>query len=282
MALGFKKKRKNTGSVDDLREVIGDTELASFPSVILDALSTIRKPDVSAREVAEVLRADPGATTRLLKLVNSTMYAPVRPITTVDQAVAIAGLGTVESMLLAVGVNVALPKDSVDGLDQRRFWSAAARRGTIAKTFAQELHPATAGHCFTAALLEDMAVPLIAVSRADYRPLLLEWHGGGEDLHLLEASEFGWSHDHVGELLCSSWELPEDLARTIGGHHGNSDHDTPPAIALAAPFREVGNSEVIDFVVSTASDDYGLTPEHTLRLLNDAEEEAKQLALQFF
>ena len=278
MALGFKKKRSDA---IDLRDVVGDTELASFPSVILEALSTIRRPDASAREVAGVLRADPGATLRLLKLVNSAVYAPVRPITTVDQAVAIAGLGAVESMLLAVGVNVALPKDSVEGLDQQRFWSAAARRGAIAKTFAHELHPATAGHCFTAALLEDMAVPLIAVSRADYRPLLVEWHGGGEDLHRLEASEFGWSHDRVGELLCSAWELPEDLARTIGGHHGNGDHEVPPAIELAAPFREVDNGEVIDLVVSTASDDHGLTPEHTLSLIDRAEDEAKHLALLF-
>lgn len=280
MALGFKKKTP-TGAAEELREVIGDTELASFPSVILEALSTIRRPDVSAREVAEVLRADPGATMRLLKLVNSAVYAPVRPITTVDQAVAIAGLGAVESMLLAVGVNVALPKETVEGLNQQRFWSAAARRGAIAKTFAHELHPATAGHCFTAALLQDMAVPLIAVSRPDYRPLLVEWHGGGEDLHQLESSAFGWSHDHVGELLSSAWELPEDLARTIGGHHGNSDHGVPPAIELAAPFREIGNDDVIDFVVSTASDDHGLTPEQTISLLDRAEEEAKHLALLF-
>ena len=158
-----------------------------------------------------------------------------------------------EALLLALGVHVALPSDNVEGLDQRRFWTAAARRGAIAKTFAHELHPATAGHCFTAALLQDMAVPLIAVSRPDYRPLLLEWHGGGEDLHQLEASSFGWSHDHVGEMLCSSWELPEELAFTIGGHHGNGDHEVDPAIALAAPFREVDDDRVLELVVSTAS-----------------------------
>lgn len=279
MALGFKKK--TTDAAGDLNEVIGDTELASFPSVILEALAMIRNPDASARQVAEVLRSDPGATMRLLKLVNSAAYAPVQPITTVDQAVAIAGLGSVESMLLAVGVNVALPKDNVDGLDQKRFWAAAARRGTIAKTFAHELHPATAGHCFTSALLQDMAVPLVAVARPDYRPLLVEWHGGGDDLHRLEESSFGWSHDRVGELLCSTWELPEDLARTIGGHHGNSDHEVLPAIELAAPFREVENGEVIDLVVSTASDEHGLSPERTIELIGLAEDEAKHLALLF-
>ena len=281
MALGFKKKQRNAGSNADLDDVLGETELASFPSVILEALATIRKPEVSSREVAEVLRADPGATMRLLKLVNSAVYAPVRPITTVDQAVAIAGLGAVESMLLAVGVNVALHSESVEGLDQRRFWSAAARRGAIAKTFAHELHPATAGHCFTAALLQDMAVPLIAVSRPDYRPLLLEWHGGGDDLHRLEASSFGWSHDHVGELLCSTWDLPEDLAQAIGGHHGNGDQDVEPAIGLAAPFREVENSEILEMVVSTASDEHGLTAERTIELIDRAEDEAAHLALLF-
>lgn len=280
MSIGFRKKHKPNAS-DELSEVFGDVELPTFPGVILEALELIRRPDVSASEVANALQADPGVTIRLLRLVNSAAFSPSRPITTISQAVAIAGLGTVESMLLAVGVNVALPNVDVEGLDQRRFWQAAARRGSIARTFAQELHPATAGESFTAGLLQDMAVPLLAVAKHDYRPLLLDWHGGGEELHQMEQSSFGWSHDGIAALLCQKWEIPENISAAIGGHHGKAEYDAPPAVELAAAFREVDLPDVVDEVVSNAEERFGLAPDRTIELIDHAEQDAHEVARLF-
>lgn len=280
MSIGFRKKQKVTAD-DELNEVFGDVELPTFPGVILEALDLIRRPDISASEVATALQADPGVTIRLLRLVNSAAFAPSRPVTTISQAVAIAGLGAVESMLLAVGVNTALPNVDVDGLNQRRFWQAAARRGSIAKTFAQELHPATAGESFTAGLLQDMAIPLLAVAKHDYRPLLLDWHSGGGELHQMEESSFGWSHDGVAALLCEKWEIPENIRDAIGGHHGKAEYDAPPAVELAAPFREIDMPDVRDQVVSNAADRFGLTPDRTIELIDQAEQEAHDVARLF-
>ncbi len=281
MALRFRKKQDEASTDGPLDDIFGEVELPSFPGVILDALQTIRDPEVSAGEVARAIEADPGVTIRLLRLVNSAAFAPSRPVTTVSQAVAIAGLETVESMLLAVGVNVALPNVDVEGLDQKRFWRAAARRGSIARTFAAELHPATAGESFTAGLLQDMAVPLLAVNRHDYRPLLLEWHGGGEDLHSLEESSFGWTHDGVAAMLCAKWDLPPNLRDAIGGHHGSPDFDAPAAVELSAPFREVEVDGVREQVVTTAQERFGLAPDHTIELIERAERDAGDVAALF-
>ncbi len=280
MRTPFKKQREQAPP-DPLRDALGDLELPSFPGVILDALEKIREPDISAGAVADALRPDPGATIKLLQLVNSAAYAPSKPITSVSQAVAIAGLGAVESMLLAIGVNVALPNVDVEGLDQKRFWRAAAHRGAVAKTFANELHPATAGISFTSGLLLDMAVPLLAVERTDYRPLLNEWHGGGEDLHDLEHSHFGWSHDQIAARMCDEWELPAALREAIGGHHGSASHEAPPGVVLSAPFREVPDGDVRDMVVTMADETYNVKPDVTVALLAQAEEDASSIAQMF-
>lgn len=280
MKTPFKLQRQKA-TPDPLREALGNLELPSFPGVILDALDTIRNPDVSATDVANALRPDPGATVKLLRLVNSASFGPSKPVTSVSQAVAIAGLDAVESMLLAIGVNVALPNVDVEGLNQKRFWSAAAHRGAVAKTFATELHPASAGNSFTAGLLLDMAIPLIAVQREDYRPLLNEWHHGGEDLHQLEHTEFGWSHDEIAARLCEEWELPTELREAIGGHHGDARFETPPAVALSAPFREVGADEVIDLVVAMAEEEFDVRPDRAVELLQEANDSAGAIAQLF-
>lgn len=266
---------------DPLRAALGDVELPSFPHVVLNALDTLRDPEASAADVATALSPDPGATVKLLRLVNSASMARANPITSVSQAVAIAGLGTVESMLLTLAVNQALPSENVEGLDQPRFWRAAAHRGAVAQVFAQELHPSTAGMSFTSGLLLDMAIPLLAIERAEYRPLLCEWHGGGEDLHRLEYGEYGWSHDDVAARMCEEWDLPVNIREAVAGHHGSENHDVPPGVAICAPFREERSQDVLEVVVTTASETYNVQADRAVELLERAEEHASEIAGMF-
>jgi len=278
MALKFLKK-KTVDPAAELRAVLGDdAQVPTFPTTVIRALEELRDPDSSAKDVALVVASDPGLTVRLLKLVNSAGFSPARPVNSVDQAVAIAGFGTVESMVLSVGVNSVLPKNQVEGFDQSRFWKAASRRATVARAFARELHPVTSSLCFTAGLLQDMAVPLLATARAEYRPLLEQWHAGGEDLNALEESSFEFTHCGVAALLCAEWELPSALADAIGGHHGGEESEAPPGVLLAAPFREVEMPEVREAVVTTATEEYGLTSDGVIELLSEAEIQAVEVA----
>lgn len=282
MALKF-RRNKSSDSGSALRSVLGpDVELPTFPSTVIKALETLREPDSSAMDVAAVVGTDPGLTVRLLKLVNSAGFSPARPVTGVDQAVAVAGFGAVESLVLSVGVSSALPKNEVEGFDQVRFWRAASRRATIARAFAGELHPVSASLCFTAGLLQDMALPLLALARPDYRPLLLEWHAGGQDLHELERSAFTWSHGQVAQWLSEQWELPEALVAAIGGHHGSLEENAvPPAVLLAAPFREVDLPDARESIVTVASSGYGMSADEVVDLLAEAEAEAIEVAQLF-
>lgn len=269
--------RKNKhGKVEaDLRSVLGHFELPTFPKVVLDTLDAIRHPHATAAAIAAPMSADPGLTVRLLSLVNSPAYGPSRPITSVEQAVAMAGVANVESIVLAVGVAVASPSQNVEGLDHDRYWRAAARRAAIARAFAQELHPQSAGLAFTAGLLQDMAIPFLAVARSDYRPLLTEWHGGGDDLHELEASEFGWTHGEVAKWLCAEWKLPEELSIAIAGHH---DESAIPGVRLAAPFRELDIADDRELVIAQATADYGMAADDVAHLISVAESDAVEVA----
>ncbi len=282
MALKFRRKK-----VDDpaagLRAVLGpDTEVPTFPTTVIKALETLRDSDSNAQDVAAVVGADPGLTVRLLKLVNSAGFSPAKPVNSVDQAVAVAGFGAVESLVLSVGVNAALPRTEVDGFDQARFWRTASRRATTARAFAGELHPASASVSFTAGLLQDMAVPLLAAARPDYGPILQAWHADGEDLDRLEAAAFEWNHAGVGEMLCGRWELPQTLAGAIGGHHGGVDEtDVPPGVLLAAPIREVDRPDIIEAIAANASENYGMATDAAIGLLDRATAEAVEVASLF-
>ena len=273
-------RKKKVDGRRELQAILGEHEIPTFPGVVMRAIETMRRPDSSAAEVATVLRTDPGLTVRLLKLVNSAAYSPARPVNNVDQAVAVAGYATVESLVLSVGVTAVLPDQQIDGFDQLRFWRTASLRAALARRLAMDHHPATAGLSFTAGLLQDMAIPLLAAVSADYAPLLVAWHEGEADLVDLEQDRFGWSHDQVARWLCDEWELPESLAVAIGGHHGRGDEPAPPAIELVSHIRDIELDDVAA-VVGPHAGTFGYDLAAVHEAIEAAEVEAADLARIF-
>lgn len=279
--MGISLRRKKADGASALKEILGDAEVPTFPAAVVKTLETLRAPDSSAGDVADALSVDPGLTVQLLKLVNSAGFGPSRPVSAIDQAVAVAGFGAVESIVLSVGVNGALPNVSVEGFDQTRFWMAASRRATAARAFAGVLHPATASLSFTAGLLQDMAIPMLAVARPDYRKVLVEWHEGGDELRILEQAAFGWSHDEVAGLLCDQWDLPTGLRDAIAGHHQSEATEVPAAVRLIAPLREVAHQAAVEAITATAEADFGVAPERSAELFETAQVQAVEVAAMF-
>jgi HD-like signal output (HDOD) protein len=72
---------------------------------------------------------------------------------------------------------------------------------------------------FAAALLQDMAVPLLAKELPeDYNKLFNGRHGGRTRLSELEMERFGWTHAEAAGIMARRWSLPETFADLIEIH----------------------------------------------------------------
>ena len=278
---GFLKSRK-TDPKKELKRVLGRYELPSFPGVVLEVLKELRAENAAARSVARILEGDPGMSVRLLKMTNSAAYGSARKTESVQQAIAVLGMSAVESLVLSIGIQTALPTSPAPGFDAKRFWRAAARRASAAQGFAALLHPATRSQSFTASLLQDMAVPMLVDSRGrEYGRLLEAWHLGGESLEIAEKQELGCHHGEVASWLCNEWELPENLAEAIGGHHGDPSMACPPAVRIVAHLREEEGHLGLEELVSVARGDFGVGSEVCQDVVSAAFERADELAKLF-
>ena len=281
MVLGFLKRRKVDPEAE-LRQVLGDYQLPAFRQTVLRILEEIRRPDTSSSSIADVVALDPAVSVRLLKLVNSAAFSPARPIDTVAQAVTMLGNSAVESLVLSIGVGAMLPDAPAPGFESRKFWAAAARRAATGQALAEIIHPSTRALTFTASLLEDMAVPLLAHNRGErYGELLDAWHHGEGALFALETSEYGWTHSDVASWLCSSWGLPEPLSEAIAGHHpGGESLNCPVAVQLVACLgEEPGQGN--DALITQAKERCGLAEDRTAEVLRVASERAEDLSVLF-
>ncbi|MCK5312742.1 MAG: HDOD domain-containing protein [Desulfobacteraceae bacterium] len=265
-----------------LKKVLGKYELPSFPSVVLQILQKIRSPYSSASDIAQSLSVDPGLSVRLLSIANSAAFSPQNKVENLTQAIALVGLSQLESLVLGVGVAKGIPKNICQWHDPKDFWLTSARRAMLAFELAQILCPAKESECFTAAFLQDMALPFLACQRSDdYDPVFKKWHLEGGNLAQLEQEVLDWDHAEVATWICSEWGLPENIALAIKNHHNpkvDNDHNTLGPVRLVSILREDDSNNGLDELIAKAKDTYNISEEKMQSIIKSSFEKAKDLA----
>ena len=265
-----------------LKKILKGYKLPSFPAVVMQILQKIRSPYSSAADIAKSLSVDPGLSVRLLGIANSAAFSPINKVENLTQAIALVGLSQLESLVLGVGVAKGIPNQKCQWHDPAGFWLISARRAMLANELAKILCPAKESECFTAAFLQDMALPFLACQRSeDYNSILERWHREGGDLAKLEREALQWDHAEVAAWICNEWGLPENIALAINNHHNsNIDNDlkTLGPVRLVSVLRESVSNDGVQEMIDKANEIYKIPEETMQSIIESSFEKAKDLA----
>lgn len=246
-----------------LRELLGRRPLPTFPVSMQRVLAALRDPETSLAEVGRRLAADPSLSVDVLRQVNAPAYGLRRPVADAAHAVRLLGRTELEGLLLGRAVQRALP---TEGLDACAFWRVANERASLARLLAERVDRSQARFVFTVALLQDLAVPLLAATDAGgYRRVLAD-HDRGRDA--LIDHEGATDHAALGGALCRAWHFPTALAQAIADHHG----DVPPVLRVVSRIEHV--DAPTEPVLDAARAELGLAPEAVLEAWGEAKEAA--------
>lgn len=267
---------------EKLGKVLKGYQLPSFPAVVMQILQKIRSPYASASDIAQSLSLDPGLSVKLLGIANSAAFSPVKKVENLTQAIALVGMSQLESLVLGAGVARGIPRRTCQWHDPTEFWLTSARRALLAQELAKIMCPAKESECFTAAFLQDMALPFLSCYRSDeYDPVFKRWHLEGGDLVELERQFLKWDHAEVATWICSEWGLPENIALAIKNHHDPStDHDsaTLGPVRLVSIIREDENNNGVDEMIDYAGSVYGIPEDRMQSIITSAFERGRELA----
>lgn len=237
-SLPAERTRGQARSFASLRELLeGDLRLTTLPSVYLKITETIKKPQSSAQEIADMIGKDTSLTARLLKLVNSSFYGYPAAIDSLPKAVSI--VGTSQLSMLAFGIDLVdefkgIPRGHIN-MDS--FWRHSLACGILARLLAASRNVQTTERLFMAGMLHDIGrLILYHYLPQEAAAILEEAAQKGELLYLAEEARLGRDHTDIGGQLLELWRLPKTLENAVRFHHrpSESPNGLEPAIVHAA------------------------------------------------
>ncbi len=203
----------------DLDKVLASAQLPALPQSAISLLELSQDPKNGPDEFAVPIEADPGLTGQVLKFVNSSYFGFAREISNVKHAITMVGIRTIKNFALWSAVFSLMPNPKCGPFDLKSLWQDSLRRGLFARNMAKLLGLKDAEEPFAAALLQDMAVPLLAKEFSSvYEKLLVKRDGGRIRLSDFEQQVFGWTHAEAAARMAQQWNLPADFVQLVACH----------------------------------------------------------------
>jgi len=209
--------------------------LPSLPAAVRQCQEAMSNPDISPRELAEIVSKDPVVAANLLHVVNSAAFGLAQRVDSVALAVSLLGIRETCMIVMALAVPQVLKVP--DTFDYERYRRDSVYCATVCKAIAEagrKGHPAS---YFTAGLLHDIGRVVLAVV-ATWRYAKIEPGLNGRELVAAEEEALGIGHTEVGSLLAEKWEFPPELAQPIRFHHApeaaEESREVVEAVALGA------------------------------------------------
>lgn len=205
-----------------------------FPATIIQLLRLMDDPNVDVRNIKEVMKADEGLTTKLLRIANSAFYRGRREIKTIEDAVVLLGLRTVKSMIYSANVGPLLSKE-LSGYDLKKeeLWRQSQISAITSQKIAKKCGFKEVDLAYTAGLLKDIGkVVLDEYLKNNLAEIMHLVEERGIAFSTAEAEILGFNHSEVGGKIAERWNLPTEIVEVIRLHHTPELAEVNPTLTM--------------------------------------------------
>jgi len=208
----------------ELEDLIDSTvNIPTIPATLLEINRVIASPEGSAKAAAAVIEKDPAIGAKVLRLVNSSIYAPKNPVSSIGLSCSILGLKVIKNVVVQATVMEQF-KDvaALQTFDPKELWDHSFKTAVAARMIAARVKNVGLDKedAYTCGLIHDVGKMVLLDSRPQqFAEAVAFARSKRLPLAKVEAEMFGFSHAHVGGLLAQRWKLSPDLQAAIMYHH---------------------------------------------------------------
>jgi len=263
-------------------------QLCSLPAVAMEVLELTNSPQVDVHALKRCIENDPALTTKVLRVVNSSLYGLSREVSDLNQALAL--LGTKPLKLLVLGFS--LPDRLFEGVAAETlgwYWQHTLTKAVAAREISEAFGRPSGDEAFIAGLLQDLGILLLIQELGEpYVRLVEKVLARGGDLRPLETASLGFDHTMLTARLLDHWGLPEALTQAVrwpdspmlvlSTSSGPSLQQIVHWAELVARLLADGESEALGELTTLGDASRGLSREQLEQLVDGLKEKVGQLA----
>lgn len=208
-----------------IRKLEGILDLPTLPLVVTKVKEAVRDPNSDAKRISKILEDDPAIMSRILKVVNSPLYAAREPITSLQTAVARMGMNAVSNLAMTTSVFQVFGKEGGAEFSREDYWrhcictgiATAVLYGRFRSAIRKSYTPDVLHLC---GLLHDMGkLVLIRYFTKEFSQALQCAADEAIPLDVAEKKTIGMDHAEIGQWLAERWKLAPEHAAVIRYHH---------------------------------------------------------------
>ncbi|MET0067731.1 MAG: HDOD domain-containing protein [Candidatus Thiodiazotropha sp.] len=236
----------------DPQSLVQDIEhLVSLPDVCIRVNQMVASQDYAAAELAELIAQDADISARILRLVNSPLYAQRSKVETLSRAVTLLGGDELRNLVMATVAQrtfTGIPEQLVNMSD---YWRHSVTTGVMAQILARRCNTLHTERLFVMGVLHDVGRLVIYLAIPDKSRDILHITGGDNwILPQVEQDLLGFTHLDVGHALLKSWHLPESFQAVAGYHDApEKTQEFPLEVSLVHIAKAIANGDMVGLSV---------------------------------
>ena len=226
MEFSEENKPKKNDIPDEI--MIKVSSFPSMPGAGIKLRALLAEEDVSMDEIEGILRHDPGLSTNVLRLANSSFFGVPRKVETLKHAVMLLGIKRFAQIAVSASMSKTMDK-AVEGYDQSPggLWLHSIAVSTTAEALGRHKKFAETNDFFTPALLHDMGKLVLGEFVKKELQKIKSITAKGVPLDLAESMVLGTDHAEIGALILGRWSFPTDLVNAVRWHHNPERNNNP-------------------------------------------------------
>ena len=227
---------------------VRDILIPPCPELLVELQRETRQADPDPAEIARIANSDVAMAAALLRTANSPLYARARPANTVNEAVAMLGMGQTVAILTGFLTRHAI---RINSPMVEHFWETSTRRSLAMAFIARQLYGMNAEVAQTCGLFMHVGIPIMLQALKGYGGTLAEALAR-QDRSFTETENAVHRTDHavVGALVARTWHLPPVVVVGVRLHHDFHvlrDAGTPAEIRSLVAVAALAEHLVADF-----------------------------------
>jgi HD-like signal output (HDOD) protein/CheY-like chemotaxis protein len=205
-----------------LKQLVSRTHsLPSIPSVYAKLMKAVQSPEVTPKEIGQIISQDLAMSAKVLQLVNSAFFGAQRRISNPADAVIYLGIETVRALAVTVSVFSQFDTQQVPRFSLQAVRDHSLAVAALARRIAESLHlpRPSVEDAFLGGLLHELGKLVLACNYPQqYSQALLRTEKEGIPLQQAEREVFGTTHAQVGAYLLWLWGLPDGVTEIVAGY----------------------------------------------------------------